>query len=397
MPLKGFKLGKAKLILDKILMIPILPRKNGRPICPVCGKRGPTYDTQPVRSWRHLAGFGIRVIVEYAPRRVKCRNCHRVITEQMPWSMGKCHLTKPFIYQLALWARELSWEQVARLFEVDWSQVKAAVESAVEFGLERRDTDNVTLLGIDEISRRKGHRYLTQVYEITEGRRRLLWSGEGRSKETLKAFFQYWGPERSARIKGICCDMWNPYVEVIKEYAPQATIVFDKFHIVRHLNDAVDQVRRQEADELSKKGDNLLRNTRYIWLKNPENLTALQQIKLHQLAGQSLKTHRAYQIKRAFQAIWDSSDRETAAFAFNQWFWWATHSRLKSMSKLAWSMQIHKEQILAYFILQINNSIVEGLNNKAKVIMRRSFGFHSPEVCKLALLHCLGNLELPTL
>ncbi|MBL7191631.1 ISL3 family transposase, partial [bacterium] len=303
----------------------------------------------------------------------------------MPWSMGKCQLTKPFIYQLALWARELSWEQVARLFEVDWSQVKTAVESAVQFGLERRDTDNVTLLGIDEISRRKGHLYLTQVYEITEGNRRLLWSGTGRSKETLRAFFQHWGPEKSKRIIGVCCDMWNPYVDVIKEYAPQATIVFDKFHIVRHLNDAVDQVRRQEADELSKKGDNLLRNTRYIWLKNPENLTALQQIKLHQLAGQSLKTHRAYQIKRAFQAIWDSSDRETAAFAFKQWFRWATHSRLKSMSKLAWSMHNHKEQILAYFILQINNSIVEGLNNKAKVIMRRSFGFHSPEVCKLAL------------
>ncbi|MBL7190909.1 transposase family protein [bacterium] len=108
MPLKGFKLSKAKLILDKILLINILPRKNGRPICSVCGKRGPIYDTQPVRSWRHLAGFGIRVIVEYSPRRVKCRNCHRVITEQMPWSIGKCHLTKPFIYQLALWAREFT-------------------------------------------------------------------------------------------------------------------------------------------------------------------------------------------------------------------------------------------------------------------------------------------------
>ena len=218
----------------------------------------------------------------------------------MPWNLGKCRLTLPLIRQLAFWARELSWGQVARLFGVDWSQVKSAVEDAVQFGLEKRDTDDVTLLGIDEISRRKGHKYLTQVYEIAEGKRRLLWSGEDRSKETLRKFFHYWGEERSSRIQGICCDMWNPYITVIQECAPQALIVFDKFHIVKHLNDAVDEVRRKEAAILRDQNDESLKKTRYIWLKNPENLTAKQQIKFHQLAAKNLKTHRAYEIKRAF-------------------------------------------------------------------------------------------------
>ena len=343
------------MVLDKLLVVHILPRKNSRPICPVCGNKGPVYDTQRKRSWRHIAGFGLRVMIEYAPRRVKCRHCHKVVTEKMPWNLGKCQLTLPLIHQLALWARELSWSQVARLFEVDWSQVKAAVEDAVQFGLERRDTDNVTLLGIDEISKRKGHKYLTQVYEIAEGNKRLLWSGEGRSKETLRKFFQYWGAERSRRILGVCCDMWNPYVSVVKEYAPQAVIVFDKFHIVKHLNQAVDKVRRQEAAELREKGNDILKNTRYLWLKNPENLTAKQQILFHQLAARSLKTHRAYELKRAFQTIWDSADPETASTALREWFLWASRSKLQPFRDIGWQIFLCKEHILSYFNLKINN------------------------------------------
>ncbi len=313
----------------------------------------------------------------------------------MPWNLGKCRLTLPLIHQLAFWARELSWGQVARLFGVDWSQVKAAVEDAVQFGLERRDTDEVTLLGIDEISRRKGHKYRTQVYEIAEGKKRLLWSGEGRSKETLREFFHYWGEERSRRIQGVCCDMWNPYITVIQECAPQAVIVFDKFHIVKHLNEAVDKVRRKEAAILQSMNDESLKNTRYIWLKNPENLTAKQQIKFHQLAAKNLKTQRAYEIKRAFQAIWDSPDVENAEFALKQWFWWASHSGLEPFQKTGWQLYNNKEHILSYFFLPINNSVVEGMNNKAKTIIKRAYGFHTAETCKLALIHCMGNLELP--
>ena len=313
----------------------------------------------------------------------------------MPWNLGKCRLTLPLIRQLAFWARELSWGQVAKLFGVDWSQVKSAVEDAVQFGLEKRDTDDVTLLGIDEISRRKGHKYLTQVYEIAEGKKRLLWSGEDRTKETLSKFFRYWGEERSSRIQGICCDMWNPYITVIQECAPQAVIVFDKFHIVKYLNEAVDKVRRKETANLQDLNDDTLKKTRYIWLKNPENLTAKQQIKFHQLAAKNLKTHRAYEIKRAFQAIWDSPDMETADSALKHWFWWATHSQLEPFQKTGWQLYNNKEHILSYFFLPINNSVVEGMNNKAKTIIKRAYGFHTVENCKLALLHCMGKLKLP--
>lgn len=126
------------------------------------------------------------------------------------------------------------------------------MDTALQFGLKQRDTREVTLIGINEISWKKGHKYLTQVYEIAEGKKRFLWSDEGRSEDTLKKFFLFWGKKRSQHLLGVCCDMWNLYINMVRKYVPQATIVFDKFHIVRHLNSAVDEVRRQEAAELVK-------------------------------------------------------------------------------------------------------------------------------------------------
>lgn len=262
--IKGFKLGKAHLLFHKVHTCPILSRKNSRPHCPVCGRCGPVYDTQPVRTWRHIAGWGIPVLLEYAPRRVKCHHCRRVRVEAMPWSHGKCQLTRSLLKQIALWARQLAWRQVATLFGVSWGQVHEAVATAVEYGLQHRDTTNVTLLGIDELTYRKGHIYLTQVYEIAEGSRRLLWSGVGRSEATLQAFFEYWGVERNQRIQGVCIDLWKPYMNVIHQYAPQAVVVLDKFHLVRQLNEAVDTVRRRESHAALRK---VLKGTRYLWLK----------------------------------------------------------------------------------------------------------------------------------
>jgi transposase len=146
---------------------------------------------------------------------------------------------------MAVWARLLAWEVVAKLFGVCWSTVASAVRSAVRYGLAHRDTSQVRHIGIDEISRKKGHVYMTQVYDLDQ--KRLIWSGEGRSEETLRRFFDEWGAEQTARLEGICCDMWAPYLTVIKERCPGAIVVFDKFHLVRHLLEAVDKVRKMEA------------------------------------------------------------------------------------------------------------------------------------------------------
>ena len=166
---------------------------------------------------------------------------------------------------LAVWSRRLPWRQVAELFGCAWGTVAAAVEESVAYGLTQRDLSELTHVGIDEISRKRGHVYVTNVYDLIT--KRLVWSGEGRSEDTLRGFFDFLGPERTTNLQGICCDMWQPYVDVIKERAPQAVLVFDKFHIVRHLMDAVDKVRRDEIREKGAAHKELVARSRYVWLK----------------------------------------------------------------------------------------------------------------------------------
>jgi transposase len=376
------------------LVIDIVPRRRSRATCSGCGKRRSGYDTLPRRVWRHVALWGIPVWLRYAPRRVKCPRCG-IRVEWMSWSMGKSTLTAPLIVGLATFAKLLSWEEVARLFGVHWNTVKAAVARAVEYGLASRDTSEVIAIGVDEISRRKGHVYVTNVYDL--GNMRLLWTGDGRGQEALERFFDEWGEEQTSAITCICCDMWDPYIKVIKEKASGAVLVFDKFHIVQHLMKAVDAVRKEEARSLKKKNPELLKDTRYIWLKNPWNLTPKQKQRLGYLEKMNLKINRAYLLKEAFREFWNYRKPGWAKRYLKKWFWWATHSRLKPMRDFAWMLRRHEEDILNYFEARIDNAAVEGMNRKAKVVSQRAYGYRTFETFSLALYHVLGDLPMPEL
>ena len=331
--------------------------------------------------------------LRYAPRRVSCPRCDGVHVESMPWVSGKQQMTRALMVTLATWARALPWQQVARLFRCSWGTVATAVEEAVAYGLAHRDLDGLTHIGIDEISRKRGHVYVTNVYDLK--RKRLVWSGEGRSKETLEAFFDFLGPEKTAALEGICCDMWQPYIDVIKDRAPQAVLVFDKFHIVRHLMEAVDQVRRDEVREKGPAHKALMYKTRFIWLKNPWNLTENQALRLGELERLNLKINRAYLLKELFRYFWDYHRAGWAKKYLKKWFWWATHSRLAPMRDFAWMVRRHEDDILNYFRMPIDNGTVEGLNNKAKVVIHKAYGFRTAKNCIRNLYHCLGDLPLP--
>jgi transposase len=331
-------------------------------------------------------------MLAYRPRRGRCARCG-IRVEAMPWSRGKSPLSLPLTIVLATFARILAFEEVARLFSVHWNTVRTAVKSAVDYGLEHRDTTSVIAIGIDEISRRKGHKYMTMVYDLT--RARFLWCGEGRDKDALAGFFSEWGEERRKAIRAVCLDMWQPDIDVIEEMLPQAVMVFDKFHIIRHLMDAVDRVRREEARELKETDPELLKKTRYIWLKNPENLTEGQRVRLSDLEKLNLKINRAYILKEAFRCFWDYTYRRNAEKYLDRWLWWATHSRLEPMRDFAWMIKRHKEEILNYFKVTITNASVEGMNRKAKVVSQRAYGYRTIATFQLALYHVLGNLPMP--
>ena len=376
------------------LVARIVARKGSRPVCSGCGKKRPGYDTLGERFWRHVPCWGIRVGLVYGPRRVRCPECG-IKVEAIPWSRGKSPLSVPLIIVLAAFAKRLPWEDVGRLFGLHWNTVKAAVRHVVDYGLEHRDVSGILYIGIDELSRRRGQTYVTMVYDLLSGD--LLWVGDGREKKSLEQFFAEWGKERIEAIRGICCDMWEPYADVIRQMAPNAILVFDTFHIVKHLMTAVDEVRRQEVAEKSQQHKDLVKGTRYIWLKNPWNLTDKQKIRLSELEKFNLKINRAYLLKEQFRQFWDYLYPANAKKFLTQWFWWATHSRLKPMRDFAWMLRRHEEDILNYFKLRITGGRIEGVNRKAKVISQRCYGFRTFGTFRLALYHGLGNLPVPEL
>jgi len=376
------------------IMIELVNIPGRRLRCSRCGRKARVRDRLKYRYWRHVPLWGIPVSLIYRPCRVACSQCG-IKVEAIPWANGKSCLSLPLMVVLATWSKLLAWQVVARLFHVSWSTVRAAVQAAVAYGLAHRDLDGLAIIGVDEISRRKGHVYHTQVYDLSQ--KRLLWSGDGRDADALRRFFQELGPDRCAGIQGVCCDMWAPYVEVIREMLPNATLVFDKFHIIRHLLEAVNTVRKEEAAELKKTQPDLLTDTRYIFLKNPENLTDPQRVRLSFLERLNLKINRAYLLKELFKQVWTYRCRGWAKRFLDRWFWWATHSRLTPMRKFAWMLRNHEGGILAWFNIPLTNGATEAMNNNAKAVSHRSRGFRKPATFSLALLHVLGGLELPPL
>ena len=224
------------------ILIQVIPRSNSRPRCSGCGKVRPGYDTLPERSFAFIPLWGIPVYFFYSMRRVECCKCG-VVVESVPWADGKHQITNAYAWFLARWAKRLSWKEVSVVFKTSWDTVFRSVERAVEWGLAHRTLDAITALGVDEIAIRRGHKYITLVYDIGSECRRLIWIGETRTKKTLESFFDFFGATRIAQLKYICSDMAKGYLEAIKDRAGAALNVLDRYHIVALLNKKIDKVR----------------------------------------------------------------------------------------------------------------------------------------------------------
>ena len=377
-----------------VLEVDIVPRANGQPTCSGCGERRPGYDRLPARRFEYVPLWGIIVFFVYAMRRVDCPACG-IVVERVPWAEGKQRLTTTYRWFLARWARRLSWSETARVFRTTWEKVFRAVEMAVQWGREHVELSNVSAIGIDEIAWRKGHEYLTLVYQINEDCRRLLWVGKDRKEKTLQRFFQWFGEHRSQQLIFVCSDMWKPYLKVIREKAKQAVHVLDRYHIMVHLNKAIDKVRAEEARQLKSEGyEPHLKNSRWLLLKRPENLTASQDVKLADLLRYNLRSVRSYLLKEDFQRFWEYVSPHWAGVFVDKWCTRVMRSRIEPMKRVARMVRKHRVLILNWFRAKgtISAGIVEGFNNKAKLTTRKAFGFRSPHVAEIALLHALGKL-----
>lgn len=398
-PIKGFVYGNQVRLEGKSVVVNIQHRRNSRGLCPQCQKPSPGYDHLGVRRYRFVPLWGYVVEFLYAARRVQCPR-HGIVVESLPWADGKSPITQPFKLFLAHWAKRLSWKEAARQFHVSWLNVFESVKHVVAYGLKHRDLEGVKSLGVDEIQYLRGHKYLTLVYQVDKTCRRLLFVGKDRRVKTLLRFFYRFGKQRSRKIRAICSDLWKPYLKVIKRKLPKALHILDRFHIMKYLNEAVDNTRRQETAQLRRDGyEPILEKSRWCLLKNKRNQTRAQLAKLKELVQYNLKTMRAYLLKEAFQHLWTYQTRWGAERFLKVWLSRAMRSRLPKIKKVAKRLRKYQHLLLNYFSLKerLSNGIVEGFNLKAKLTMRKSFGFRSFNTLEVALYHALGNLPEPQL
>jgi transposase len=397
---KSFVYGAARLeegADGPALVVQVRPRKNGRPHCSGCGRPGPAYDRLEERRFEFVPVWGILVFLAYRMRRVNCKRCG-ITVEMVPWCDGKNQLTTTYRWFLSTWAKRLSWSEVAGIFRTSWDSVCRAVEHAVEWGLAHRDLSELIALGIDEIAWSRGHRYLTLVYDIGGERRRLLAVAEERTEASLRSCLEGLGEPTCKQVRYVCSDMWKPYLKVIGEKLGDAIHVLDRFHIMQKFSKAIDEIRAEESKRLERDGyEPVLKRSRWCFLKRPENRTDKETVKLSEILRYNLRTVRAFLLGQEFQRFWEYTSAAWAGKFLDEWTSRVMRSRLEPMKKVARTLRSHRELILNWFRAhgELSSGAVEGLNNKVKLVTRKSYGFRTAEVAKLALLHNLGHLPEP--
>src|SRR5215831_16275175 len=301
--------------------------------CAECGTPAPRYDSKP-RRWRHLDTMQFTTWIEADVPRVDCRT-HGVKQVRVPWAEPGSQFTALFERLAIDLLRECSVSGAGRLLRITWDEAWGIKGRAVKRGLARRGAEVVPHVGVDEKALAKRHRYLTIVADLD--RNRVLYVSDDRKQESLDGFWPTLTPTQLTGITAVAMDMWEPYVQSTRTHLPDADakIVFDKFHVVKHLHDAVDLVRRAEHRALRRSGDDRLTGSKYLWLMRPRDMTPAQREAFRELQRGDLKVARAWALKEQFGAFWEYTYLGAARRFFRRWFWRATHSRLKPMATVA--------------------------------------------------------------
>nr|WP_224248026.1 ISL3 family transposase [Hyalangium gracile] len=371
--------------------VQVRPRQR-RARCGECGRPSPGYDTSASRLWRHLSLGRTAFWLRYAPRRVLCRE-HGVKVERVPWAAHGSHFTYEFDELTAWLAQRMDKTATCRLMGINWRTVGTVVQRVVQARLDSSRLEELYIIGVDELSFRRHHEYVTVV--VDHLKKRVVWVAEGKGEKTLQKFFDELGPERSQALTHVSMDLGAAYQAAVEARAPQAQKVFDRFHVQKLASEAVDTVRRQEVGLLGGAAEGrALKKSRWALLKNPWNLTQRQGQKLSEVARTNKRLYRAYLLKESLAKGLDYRQPGRAEQHLDGWAQWASHSKLKPFVKLSRTIRRFKQGILAYISTGLSNGLVEGLNNKIRLITRRAFGFHSAEALTAMIHLCCGGLSL---
>ena len=363
--------------------------------CSGCQRRRGRYDRLPPRRWRHLDFGGVRVYLRYGLRRVSCPRCG-VVAEAVPWcDVTTARFTTRFEEAVGFLVQRCDKTSVQEMFNVAWVTVGQIVERVRHRHRPDDPLEGLLAIGIDELSYRKGHKYVTTVTDQLSGQ--IVWAAEGKNADTLRYFFDALGPERCAAIAVVTMDMSEAYITVVQQTVSHAQIVFDRFHVQKLVNEALDETRRAEWRRLrglDAEEAKTVKGLRWPLLKNPWNPTRKQARRLATLQRDNGRLYRAYLLKETFADILGRRQSNVVTAKLAEWLSWASRSRLPGFVKVARTIRTHLNDIVAYIRWGVTNGIVEGLHNKVRVITRRAYGFHSAAALIGMIMLCCTNIEL---
>ena len=363
--------------------------------CPKCQQRAHVHDHER-RRWRHLDSCQYKTFIVCEVPRVKCPD-HGTVQVSVPWAEKLSRFTRLFERFAIDLMLECSIAGAREILGVSWEEVDGIKQRAVARGISRKAAPTYKRLCVDEKSAGRGHNYMTLVAHLQPGQSATVeYIGAGRGRESLDAFWSQLTEKQLTEIEAVAMDMHREYIDSTLAHVPEAQekIVHDPFHLVRDMNQAVNDVRKQEQKALSQEEDRRLDGTRYLWLYGRENLPRRWSRRFDAVKGMNLKTSRAWALKEMFRSFWHCEIKEGAEVYFERWYNWAIRSRLEPVKKVARQCKRHLRNILTYFTHRITNGPMEGLNNKIQALIKKAYGYRNIERLKNDILFHLGGLDL---
>jgi transposase len=358
--------------------------------CPVCGTACKAYDSEK-KHWRHLDFWDWKTFMHARLPRVNCKLCNKITQVPVKWARPLSHFTLLFEAWAMRLMAEMPVNSAARELREHDTRMWRIFHHYVDKAMTELDISGVKRIAIDETSSRRGHRYITLFVDVD--RKTVLFATEGKGMDTLERFKAHLSAKGAAaqQIEEVCCDMSPAFIRGIEEYFPKAEITFDKFHVMKLVGEAVDEVRTQEQKQAPE-----LKRTKYIWLKNEANLKAEQKETLLRLKDSNLQTGRAYRLRLALQDLW-TTPHILADVYLREWIGWAKRSKLAPMISLAKTIKQHEEGILRWFHSRMTNGLLEGINGLVQAAKRRARGYRNVENL-IAMVYMTANKHrLPTL
>lgn len=375
------------------LWLEVKPYKNGA-LCPMCMRRGKivhTVDTP--RIWRDLPVCGRKVFFTYSPREIICRT-HGRLQEYIPWAALYSRVTHRFEYSLLVYSSAMTQKAAAQFLKISQSTLSDLLHRIITRTRQGHKVRNLRSIGVDEISYCKGHKYATIVYDLEKSC--VVWIGKGKARDTIDTFFRNeLSHFQRGRIISASCDMCETFIGAIEKWCPNAMLVLDRFHIVKALNEAVDEVRKEEWRKASDNDRKALKGLRWLLYRHSSNRTEEDTKSLRSLYRGNRRIHRAWILKDEFEQFWEFKDQASAKEFLDEWCKTANRSRLESVKKFVKTIKKHEHRLLPFVETGLTNAISEGINRIIKIVKNRASGFSNLEAFSDLIFLTVGDLDIP--